>query len=96
MDKDKSSRHHNPADNLKNEQLDRYRVQDTGKPLTTNQGRKISNDSETLKAGERGPSLHEDWHFLRRCLILSRKSNRKELCMQEDIVRMGSLSAINR
>lgn len=63
MDKDKSSRHHNPADNLKNEQLDRYRVQDTGKPLTTNQGRKISNDSETLKAGERGPSLHEDWHF---------------------------------
>ncbi len=63
MDKDKSSRHHNPADNLKNEQLDRYRVQNTGKPMTTNQGRKISNDSETLKAGERGPSLHEDWHF---------------------------------
>lgn len=47
----------------KQEQLDDYRVRNTDKPLTTNQGRKISNDSETLKVGERGPSLHEDWHY---------------------------------
>lgn len=48
---------------IKQEQLDSYRVKNTGKPLTTNQGKKISNDQETLKAGERGPSLHEDWHY---------------------------------
>lgn len=32
-----------------------------GKRLTTNQGLKINDDSNTLKAGERGPSLLEDF-----------------------------------
>lgn len=32
-----------------------------GKKLTTNQGVKINDDSNTLKAGERGPSLLEDF-----------------------------------
>ena len=50
--------------NSKQEQLDQYRVQNTGKPMTTKEGRKISNDQETLKAGVRGPSLHEDYWFL--------------------------------
>ncbi|WP_164669370.1 catalase [Virgibacillus doumboii] len=65
MDKnDKSSRSYNPhGENTKQEQLDQYRRENTGKPMTTNQERKISNDSETLKAGERGPSLHQDWHY---------------------------------
>lgn len=49
--------------NKKQEQLDQYRVQNTGNPLTTNQGRKISNDQNILKVGERGPTLHEDWHY---------------------------------
>ncbi|MGN7476518.1 catalase [Solibacillus silvestris] len=49
--------------NAKQEQLDQFRVQNTGKPLTTNQGRKISNDRDMLKAGERGPTLHQDWHY---------------------------------
>ncbi len=48
----------------KQEQLDQYRKSNEGKPLTTQEGRKISNDSETLKAGVRGPSLHEDYWFL--------------------------------
>ncbi|GEL06269.1 catalase [Rummeliibacillus sp. G93] len=48
----------------KQEQLDQYRKSNAGKPLTTQEGRKISNDSETLKAGVRGPSLHEDYWFL--------------------------------
>nr|WP_324255038.1 catalase [Bacillus sp. REN16] len=48
---------------IKQEQLDEYRIKNTGNPLTTNQGRKISNDRQTLKAGERGPSLQEDWHY---------------------------------
>ncbi|GAB3799447.1 catalase [Virgibacillus kimchii] len=60
---EKSSRQKPAASDRKQEQLDRYRIQNTGKPMTTNQKRKISNDSEILKAGERGPSLHEDWHY---------------------------------
>ncbi|RYG72139.1 catalase [Lentibacillus lipolyticus] len=63
MDKnEKSSRSHYP-NNPKQEQLDKYRIENTGEPMTTNQKRKISNDSETLKAGVRGPSLHQDWHY---------------------------------
>jgi len=31
--------------------------------LTTNQGKKISNDEDQLKAGERGPSLRHDFEF---------------------------------
>lgn len=65
MDKDKSS----PKDerlndgNRKNEQLEQFRVKNSGNPLTTNQSLKVSNDQETLKAGKRGPSLLEDFHF---------------------------------
>lgn len=63
MDKE-SSRHHKPVGhNAKQEQLDEFRVRDTGHPLTTNEGRKNSNDSEILKAGVRGPGLLEDYWF---------------------------------
>ena len=31
--------------------------------LTTNQGLRINDDQNTLKAGERGPSLLEDFHL---------------------------------
>ncbi len=34
-----------------------------GKKLTTNQGVKISHTDDSLKAGERGPTLMEDFHF---------------------------------
>ncbi|MDX8047550.1 catalase [Gracilibacillus sp. S3-1-1] len=47
----------------KDRQLDHFRVDDKGKKLTTNQGLKISNDQFSLKAGERGPTLMEDFHF---------------------------------
>ncbi|MED4474840.1 MULTISPECIES: catalase [Bacillaceae] len=61
---DKSSRNQKPMNkDAKQEQLDQYRVQNTGKPMTTNEGRKISNDEEILKAGVRGPTLHEDYHY---------------------------------
>lgn len=49
--------------NSKNEQLEEYRVDDSGKHLTTNQGLKVSEDEFSLKAGERGPTLMEDFHF---------------------------------
>ncbi|KZZ84094.1 catalase [Bacillus sp. SJS] len=49
--------------NRKDEQLEQYRVDDEGKKLTTNQGLKVSEDEFSLKAGERGPTLLEDFHF---------------------------------
>ncbi|SFK53881.1 catalase [Halobacillus dabanensis] len=47
----------------KDEQLDQFRVDDSGKHLTTNHGVKVSEDEFSLKAGERGPTLLEDFHF---------------------------------
>lgn len=47
----------------KDEQLDLFRVDDKGKKLTTNQGLKMAEDEFSLKAGERGPTLMEDFHF---------------------------------
>ncbi|WP_185113058.1 MULTISPECIES: catalase [Peribacillus] len=47
----------------KNRQLDQYRVDDSGKKMTTNQGLRISEDEHSLKAGTRGPTLMEDFHF---------------------------------
>jgi catalase len=49
--------------NEKLEQLEPFRVDDKGKFLTTNQGLKVSEDELSLKAGERGPTLMEDFHF---------------------------------
>ncbi|MDQ0154007.1 catalase [Robertmurraya andreesenii] len=60
---EKSSRNQTPINNAKQEQMDQYRIKNTGKPLTTNQGRTISNDRDILRAGERGPTLHQDWHY---------------------------------
>lgn len=61
---EKSSRKKNTSKNAKQIQLDRYRVKNAGKSMTTNTGRKISNDQDQLKAGIRGPTLHEDhWYF---------------------------------
>lgn len=50
-------------ENAKQRQLDKYRISNKDKPLTTNVGRKISNDEDQLKAGIRGPSLHEDHQY---------------------------------
>ncbi|SFD41049.1 catalase [Lentibacillus persicus] len=61
---DQSSRNSNPAgNNPKQEQLNRYRIQNTGKPMTTKEGKKRSQDQDQLKAGIRGPSLREDYEF---------------------------------
>ena len=52
-----------PDETSKDEQLENYRVDDRGKKMTTNQGLKVSEDEFSLKAGERGPTLMEDFHF---------------------------------
>lgn len=49
--------------NPKLEQLGKYTVDDKGEFMTTDHGVKINDDQNTLKAGERGPSLLEDFIF---------------------------------
>jgi catalase len=49
--------------NAKDKQLDEFRVEDRGENLTTNQGVTLSQDEFSLKAGDRGPTLMEDFHF---------------------------------
>lgn len=47
----------NPA----NDSLDRVRVDSTGQPITTNQGVRIGDNQNSLKAGLRGPTVLEDF-----------------------------------
>jgi len=49
--------------NRKDEQLEQFRVDDRDQKLTTNQGLRITDDEHSLKAGVRGPTLMEDFHF---------------------------------
>ena len=53
-----------PVDkNRKDQQLDYYKEHPVGTQLTTNQGVKVSHTDDSLKAGLRGPTLLEDFHF---------------------------------
>ncbi len=49
--------------NEKLDQLDQYSVSNENEKLTTNQGLKINNDQDSLTAGNRGPTLMEDFIF---------------------------------
>ncbi len=53
----------NGSENEKTEQLRQHTSNSQGEILTTNQGVRINDDQNTLKAGERGPSLLEDFIF---------------------------------
>ena len=47
--------------NKKLEQLERFREDATGQALTTDHGTRIADNQNSLRAGERGPSLLEDF-----------------------------------
>jgi catalase len=49
--------------NAKADDLARFVEIPAGKNLTTNQGVPVEDDHHTLRAGDRGPSLLEDFHF---------------------------------
>ncbi|QTD41276.1 catalase [Sporosarcina sp. Te-1] len=49
--------------NKKLQQLASYQVNNYGTRMTTNQGMRIANDEDSLKAGVRGPTLLEDFHL---------------------------------
>ncbi len=51
------------GENSKDKQLQPFRVDDRNQKMTTNQGLKVSEDEFSLKAGLRGPTLLEDFHF---------------------------------
>ncbi|MEH2315486.1 MAG: catalase [Nostoc sp.] len=54
---------HNPInEQSKQKALDSSR-QEAGEYLTTNQGLRVNSTNDSLKAGERGPTLIEDFHF---------------------------------
>src|SRR5262245_18442472 len=60
MAKDKRQRETNHD---KSHDLEQFREDREGQYLTTNQGLPINDDQYSLKAGARGPSLLEDFHF---------------------------------
>lgn len=61
---EKSSRNQKPMNkDPKQQQLDQYRISNTGEPMTTMQGKKRSQDTDQLKAGIRGPALRQDYEF---------------------------------
>jgi len=47
----------------KQQQLDSVRISNTDSALTTDQGVKVDHTDDSLKAGDRGPTLIEDFHF---------------------------------
>ncbi|HOI12499.1 MAG TPA: catalase, partial [Methanoculleus sp.] len=47
----------------KQEQLDEFHQDPEQEYLTTNQGVRVSHTDDSLKTGERGPTLLEDFHF---------------------------------
>jgi catalase len=51
------------GNNPLNGPLDRVRVDDSGRELTTNQGVKVADNQDSLKASLRGPTLMEDFIF---------------------------------
>ena len=73
MDNDDVSKERENQGNKKNEQLEEFRVQNTGKPLTTSAGLKPSNNDGILKAGPRGPALLQDFLFFDKLMHFDRE-----------------------
>lgn len=74
MDDEKKDKRHGWRDE-KDEQLEKNRAKNTGpgKKLTDDAGFKISNDRWSLRAGKRGPTLFQDFHFYRKQSHFSRE-----------------------
>lgn len=66
MEKENNQDHR--KEDAKQKQLDQYRHRNTGpgKKMTSDSGFKVSNDRWSLRAGKRGPTLLQDFHFYRK------------------------------
>src|SRR5690625_3836936 len=65
---DKSRKNKRERYDSKDEQLEQYREKNTGpgEKLTSDAGLKIAHDDKSLKAGRRGPTLFQDFHFYKK------------------------------
>ena len=88
MDKNLNDEKKQPKKNKKDKQLDQFRVDDSKESLTTNQGLKMAEDEFSLKAGERGPTLMEDFHFREKLPILTTNVFLSVSYMLVDLVHM--------
>ena len=69
-----NSRDKNPIDeNSKIEQLRQYHKNDIDGKMASDAGLKISNDEHSLRAGERDPTLFQDFHFYKKQSHFNRK-----------------------
>ena len=68
MDKDRHHKGKSGEENPKQKQMNAYRVKNTGpgKKMTNENGVRVSNDRQTLRAGRRGPTLLQDFHFYKK------------------------------
>ncbi|GAB3171350.1 catalase [Telluribacter humicola] len=64
----------NVNENTKNEQLEHFREDPKDQYMTTDQGVRISHTDDSLKAGSRGPTLMEDFHFREKMTHLDHES----------------------
>jgi catalase len=61
-----TQRQRDEAVTVKDEQLRAHRLDNRGRSLTTDQGIPVEDTDNSLKVGERGASLLEDFHSARR------------------------------
>lgn len=71
----KDDRHHENPTDKKDEQLEQERKRNGGgdRILTDDNGVKVSNTATSLRAGNRGPLLFEDFHFYRKQSAFNRE-----------------------
>lgn len=81
--KEQQSRN-NRQQTSKEKQLEQFTVSNDGKPMTTNQGVPVSEDEHSLKAGVRGPTLMEDFHFREKMTHLTMSGFRRGSSMHAD------------
>ncbi|MFD1706414.1 catalase [Siminovitchia sediminis] len=67
MDMENTPSRNKPVDK-KDEQLEQYRHKNTGpgKKMTDDHGTRVSNSRTTLRAGKRGPTLLQDFHYYKK------------------------------
>ncbi|QCR21514.1 catalase [Pontibacter sp. SGAir0037] len=65
---------YNVNENSKNRQLESFRENPKNQYMTTDQGTRISHTDDSLKAGSRGPTIMEDFHFREKMTHLDHES----------------------
>ena len=95
VDNSKSNQSNNVEGNAKDHQLEPFRVENEGTKMTTNQGLRVSNDEDSLKAGVRGPTIMEDFHLREKLPISIMSVFQSVLYMPEVLQHMASLNYMN-